>query len=324
MAGIVAITGANGFVGRALSKYLQDKGETVLRLMRQKSEPSTDSFVRFVGDIDASTDWSNVLEGVSVVVHLAARVHVMNDHASAPLDAFRNVNTAGTINLASQAFRAGVQRFIYLSTVKVNGEKTRFGDRINGVGFCETDAPNPSDDYAISKWEAEQALAHISEETGMETVIVRPPLIYGPGVKANFLQLLRLIDKGVPLPLGSIDNRRSLVSLGNLVDFMFECANAPAAAGETFMVADGQDVSTPELIRRMAVFLKRPARLVPVPEALLNLGGNLLGKSAEIERLCNSLQVDIRKAQHVLSWQPPLSLDEGLKQTVAWYQSLKA
>ncbi|MBU0484127.1 MAG: SDR family oxidoreductase [Proteobacteria bacterium] len=315
----VLITGADGFVGRALGVYLAGKGLVVYRAIRQTGDPTIKSDLRVVGDIDATTDWSAALQGVDAVIHLAARVHVMADQASDPLADFRKVNTAGTINLARQAAGVGVRRFVYLSTVKVNGEKTGVSDGGNGRRFSEADPPCPSDHYAISKWEAEQGLAQISADTAMELVIVRPPLVYGPGVRANFLSLMRWIDLGVPLPLGRIDNRRSLVSLENLVDFLFNCLVKPAAAGETFMVADGEDLSTPELIRRIAGLIGRPARLVPVPETLLRLGGRLLGRSAEIERLCGSLQIEIGKAKHLLNWEPPLSMDEGLRRTVNWY-----
>jgi UDP-glucose 4-epimerase len=315
----VLVTGANGFVGSALSEYLEDKKITVRQVVRRNNLAPTKPSDLVVGNIDATTDWTDALQDIDAVAHLAARVHVMNDQVSDPLKEFRKVNTEGTINLARQAANAGVRRFVYLSTVKVNGEQT---DSVNG-GFCETDPPVPSDPYALSKWEAEQALAQISEESGMETVIIRPPLVYGPGVKANFFRLLSLVDKGVLLPLGSIDNRRSLVSLGNLVDFLFRCVKDPAAAGETFMLADGEDVSTPELIRRMAGFMGRPARLIPVPGILLRLGGWLLGKTTETDRLCGSLQIDISKAKRILKWEPPLSLDEGLRETVKWYKSRK-
>ncbi|MEN8173620.1 MAG: SDR family oxidoreductase, partial [Chloroflexota bacterium] len=315
----VLVTGANGFVGTALCEYLEETGDNIQRAIRRKIGNTIKPSEQVVGNIDATTDWFAALHGVDAIVHLAARVHVMNDPISDPLGEFRKVNTEGTINLARQAAAAGVRRFVFLSTIKVNGEKSGPGDEKKSGGFCEADIPNPADDYAVSKWEAEQALSQISEETGMELVIVRTPLVYGSGVKANFVRLLKWIDKGVPLPLGCIDNRRSLVSLENLVAFLFKCIKEPDAAGETFMVADGEDVSTSELIRRIAGFMGRRARLVPVPESLLRLGGRLLGKSAEIDRLCDSLQVDITKAKSVLNWEPPLSLDDGLQKTVDWY-----
>jgi nucleoside-diphosphate-sugar epimerase len=313
----ILVTGANGFVGSALSKHIEEKGDTVRRVIRRKSGARIDPSEYVVGDIDGNINWLSSLDGIDVVVHLAARVHVMNDRAINPLDEFRKVNTEGTKNLARQAANAGVRRFVYLSTVKVHGERTGFGSKSHR--FSESDTPNPSGDYAISKLEAEQGLIQISKETGLEVVFVRSPLVYGPDVKANFLRLLSLIDKGVPLPIGCIDNRRSLVSLENLVDYLFKCIKEPAAANETFMVSDGEDLSTPELVRRIAGFMGRPARLVPVPEALLRLGGRLLGKSAEIDRLCSSLQVDITKAKRVLNWEPPLNIDDGLKKTVDWY-----
>ena len=302
-----------------------------------------------VGDIGPETDWSDALSGIEGIVHLAARVHVMRESAADPLAAFRLVNVASTERLVRQAAEAGVKRLVYISSVKVNGERT--GDRgqrseVRGqekaeVGsqksevrgrrsevrgrecelkevFSEKDVPEPQDPYAVSKWEAEQILAEISSATGIEIVIIRPPLVYGPNVRANFLRLLRWVNKGVPLPLGMVDNRRSLVSLDNLVDFLITCIEHPAAAGETFLVSDGEDLSTPALIRRIALSMNIPARLIPVPVCLLRLGGSLLGKKSEVDRLCGSLQVDISKAKSVLGWKPPLSVDEGLAKTADW------
>lgn len=318
------VTGANGFVGSALCEYLEGKKIAVQRVVRRNVGAVVKPGDHVVETIDATTDWATVLDNVDVVVHLAARVHVMNDHASDPLHEFREVNTRGTANLARQAANSGVKRFVYLSTIKVSGEKTGPEDAKNGIGFCEADLYDISDDYALSKWEAEQALLQISDKSGLEIVIIRPPLVYGPGVKANFLRLMKLLDKGVPLPLGSINNRRSMVYLGNLVDFILECINEPAAAGETFLVADGEDASTPELLKRLAEHMGCPERLLPVPEALLRFGGMMFGKSAEIDRLCGSLMIDISKAKSVLNWNPPFSLDEGLRQTVKWFMSQKS
>jgi nucleoside-diphosphate-sugar epimerase len=315
----VLVTGASGFVGSALCEYIERKGYSVQRAIRRKTGNSINPSEQVVGNIDATTDWTAALHGVEEIVHLAARVHEMIDHAREPLNEFRKVNTEGTINLARQAAGAGVQRFVFLSTIKVNGEKSGPIDEKKGGVFCEDDIPDPAGDYAVSKWEAEEALAQVSEETGMELVIVRTPLVYGPGVKANFFRLLHLVEKGVPLPFGCIDNQRSLVSLENLVDFLWRCIEEPAAAGEIFMVSDGEDVSTPELIRRIAEFMGRPARLINVPESLLRFGEILLGRSGEVDRLCGSLQVDITKAKRMLNWEPPLNIDDGLKKTVDWY-----
>ena len=345
----ILITGANGFIGQALCKRLLADGYQVRGAVRGHEKTEVGCLRSDVGgqrvevgDIGPKTDWSEALKGIDGVVHLAARVHVMRESVADPLAAFRRVNVAGTECLAQQAAEAGVKRFVYISSVKVNGErtdpqitqitrincrkkaqKTQNNPQITPLpsSFSEKDVPCPQDAYAVSKWEAEQLLAGISSATGMETVIIRPPLVYGPNVRANFLRLLRWVNKGIPLPLGMVNNRRSLVSLDNLVDFLITCIEHPAAAGETFLVSDGEDLSTPALIRRIALSMNIPARLIPVPVCLLRLGGSLLGKKSEIDRLCGSLQVDIGKAKGVLGWKPPLSLDEGLAKVADWYQS---
>lgn len=261
-----------------------------------------------VGNIDSFTRWEGAVSGVDTVIHLAARVHMMNDTSTDPLAEFRRVNTEGTLNLARQAAEAGVRRFIFLSSVKVNGE-TGF--------FRESDVEDPQDPYAISKCEAEQGLRRIAAETGMAVVIIRPPLVYGPGVKANFQSLMRAVGKGVPLPLGAIDNRRSLVGIDNLVDLIVTCIDHPAAANETFLVSDGEDLSTPELVRRIARALGKPARLFPVSPALLKAAATLLGRREAVERLLSSLQVDISKTRDLLGWRPPVSVDAGLTRAVS-------
>ena len=253
-------------------------------------------------------DWRKALAGCQVVVHLAARVHVMTDTAKNPLDEFRQVNVKGTLNLARQAAAAGVRRFVFVSSIKVNGEATE-----PGHPFTAEDTPAPLDAYGISKMEAEQGLREISAQTGMEVVIIRPPLVYGPGVKANFAAMMRWLARGVPLPLGAIHNQRSLVALDNLVDLIVTCIAHPAAANQTFLVSDGQDVSTTELLRRMGRAMKRPARLMPVPAGLLEWTAALVGKRDVAQRLCGSLQVDIQKTRQLLGWNPPLTLDQGLK-----------
>jgi UDP-glucose 4-epimerase len=232
----------------------------------------------------------------------------MADKAADPLEEFRRVNVQGTLNLARQAAAAGVRRFVFISSIKVNGEATQLGR-----SFTADDAPAPLDAYGVSKMEAEQGLRELAAQTGMEVIIIRPPLVYGPGVKANFAAMMRWLQRGVPLPLGAIHNQRSLVALDNLVDLIVTCHTHPAAANQTFLVSDGEDVSTSELLRRMGQALDRPARLLPVPQSWLKLAAAMVGKSDVAQRLCGSLQVDISKTRQLLSWTPPLSLDQGLK-----------
>lgn len=261
-----------------------------------------------VGDLEPSTDWSAALNGVAVVVHCAARVHVMVDVAANPLDEFRRINVIGTLNLARQAAAAGVRRFVFISSIKVNGEKTE-----RGHSFSADDTPAQVDAYGVSKMEAEQGLLALSVQTGMEIVIIRPPLVYGPGVKANFASMMRWLRRGVPLPLGALHNERSLVALDNLVDLIVTCLTHRSAAGQIFLVSDGEDVSTTELLRRMGQAMGRPACLIPVPESWLKVAAAMVGKEDVAQRLCGSLQVDIEKTRQLLGWKPPLSLDQGLK-----------
>ncbi|MHB1200374.1 MAG: UDP-glucose 4-epimerase family protein [Polaromonas sp.] len=305
----VLVTGANGFVGCAVWQQLRMSGVQAVGCVR-RSAPFTDmgAAVVTVGDLSAQTDWSVALAGVEAVVHAAARVHVMDDTANDPLAEFRRVNVQGTLNLARQAAAAGVRRFVFISSIKVNGEATQ-----PGQPFIADDAPAPLDAYGVSKMEAEQGLRQIALQTGMEVVIIRPPLVYGPGVKANFAVMMRWLKRGVPLPLGAIHNQRSLVALDNLVDLIITCLTHPAAANQTFLVSDGEDVSTTELLRRMGQAMGRPARLIPVPANWLKLAAAVVGKQDVAQRLCGSLQVDIEKTRRLLGWSPPLSLDEGLK-----------
>jgi len=240
-------------------------------------------------------------------VHCAARVHVMADTAANPLAEFRRVNVQGTLNLARQAAAAGVRRFAFVSSIGVNGAETF------GLPFSAQDVAAPHSPYAVSKYEAELGLQALAAETGMEVVIIRPPLVYGLGAPGNFGSLIRWLRRGVPLPLGAIHNQRSLVSLDNLVDLIVTCLTHPAAINQTFLVSDGEDVSTTELLRRMGQALGRPARLVPVPVSWLKLAAKLVGKPDVAQRLCGSLQVDIEKTRRLLGWTPPLSLDQGLK-----------
>ena len=303
----VLITGANGFVGGALVSALSGAGHTVVPTVR--GAPSLPNQV-LVGEIGPATDWDRALVGCEAVVHLAARVHVMRDEASDPLAEFRRVNSEGTLKLAREAAKAGVKRFVFISTIKVNGEG-------RDEPYRETDVPAPEDAYAVSKWEAEQGLHRIAQETGLEVVILRPPLVYGPGVKANFLRLIQTVARGWPLPLGAIRNRRSVLYLGNFVDAIRRCVEHPAAAGQTFLLDDGQAVSTPDLIRAVARAVGRPARLLAVPVGLIEFVGALLGMRAAVARLAGSLYVDSSAIRSRLGWVPPFSMEAGLAATVA-------
>jgi nucleoside-diphosphate-sugar epimerase len=307
------ITGVTGFVGSALVHRLSADGFVVRGAVRREVVSSGSFEPVMVDAIDGMTEWVNALTGVDAVVHLAARVHVMDEPEADALEAFRRVNVEGTLRLARHAAEAGVRRFVFVSSVKVNGEDTPAGQP-----FREADAPAPEDPYGVSKREAEDGLLALSAETGLEVVIIRPPLVYGPSVGANFGSLLRWVHKGVPLPLGTVtQNLRSLVALDNLVDLIVTCLDHPAAAGETFLVADGEDVSPARLLRKVGDALGRPARLVPVPVWILRAGAAALGKRDMARRLLGSLQVDASKARKVLGWVPPVSLDEGLRRAVA-------
>jgi nucleoside-diphosphate-sugar epimerase len=308
----IAVTGANGFVGRALLKELEERGHGTRALVRSSSAPDRIA----VGDVGPDTDWTAALSGVSTVIHCAARVHVMQDDAADPPAAFRRVNTAGTRRLAAQAADLGVERLVFISTIKVNGESTRYAAGASDP-FTADDSPNPGDPYAVSKWEAESALREIEAQTGLEVVIVRPPLVYGFGVGGNFQSLVAIVKRGLPLPFALVDNRRSLVALPNLVDLLVRCATHPEAPGQTFLVSDDEDLATPELIRRLARAMGGNARLLPVPPAMLRLAGRMTGQSESVERLIGSLQVDISHTRERLGWRPPISVDEGLRAAVA-------
>lgn len=311
------MTGANGFVGKSLCVELHRQGQTVRAVTRSANLQVENIETLSVCSIDGETDWTAALPGVNVVIHLAARVHVMKDTAIDALAEFRRVNVEGTLNLARQAVDAGVQRFLFISSIKVNGEGTFLGQP-----YTAEDQPAPVDPYGISKREAEDALRKLASETGMEVVVIRPPLIYGPGVKANFQSMMHWLDKGIPLPLGAIHNQRSLVALDNLVDLIVTCIHHPAAANQIFLAGDGEDLSTPELLKRMAAALGKKARLMPVPALLLEWGARLFGKQAMARRLCGSLQVDISKARDRLDWMPPVSIDEELRKTAQHYKKL--
>ena len=305
----VFVTGANGFVGSALCERLYKDKRSLFGAVRSLRSQSARPESIEIGSISSTTNWTSALRNMQQVVHLAARVHVMADQNADPLAEFRCMNVEATVNLARQAAAAGVRRFIYLSSVKVNGEFTK-SDRF----FTADDLPAPEDPYGLSKLEAEQALRQIASETGMEVVIIRPPLVYGPGVKANFKSMMDWLARGIPLPLAAVtENRRSLVALDNLVDLIFTCLNHPAAVNQTFMVSDGEDLSTADLLQRLGEAQGTPARLFYAPVTALKLGAALIGKQSIYPRLCGSLQVDISKTRWLLDWTPPVSVDEGLR-----------
>jgi nucleoside-diphosphate-sugar epimerase len=310
----ILVTGATGFLGASLLRHLCVQGYCSTAASRRKIVDMPLSVVTCIVDgVGAETDWSVPLRGQDVVVHCAARVHVMRDTSVDPLEAFRAVNLHGTINLARQAKEAGVKRFIFLSSVGVNGAETF------DAPFSESDVARPHSPYAMSKYEAELGLRVVAEQTGLEVVIIRPPLVYGAGAPGNFQSLVRWLLRGVPLPLGAIKNRRSYVALGNLVDLLVVCLDHPAAANQTFMVSDGEDLSTTDLLTRMGSALGKPATLLSVPMVLLKFGAAVLGKRDIAQRLCGSLQVDGGKARRLLGWTPPLSVDEGLRQAAEGY-----
>lgn len=323
----VLVTGASGLVGRAVLRQLHAMSsvQAVGSVRRAEAFNGGEASVVTVGDLSEQTDWSAALAGVEIVIHTAARVHVMNDVELDPLAIYRRVNVQGTLDLAGQAAAAGVRRFVFVSSVKVNGEATSVshpGPLPMGAKeqFHADDVPAPQDPYGISKMEAEQGLRDIAAQTGMQVVIIRPPLVYGPGVKANFRVMMRWLALGVPLPLGAVThNRRSLVALDNLVDLIVTCITHPAAANQTFLVSDGEDLSTADLLRRMGLALGKRARLISVPPAVLKLGAAMVGKPELAQRLCGSLQVDISKTRQVLGWTPPLSVAEGLKKAAEGY-----
>jgi nucleoside-diphosphate-sugar epimerase len=306
----VLVTGATGFVGTALCRELTARGITLRRAVRRTAASMMNDVDVVVGELGALTEWDEALRNVDVVIHLAARTHVMHDTFPDPLAEYRRINVAATQALAKAAGNAGVRRFIFLSSVKVNGEKT------GGRPFTERDTPLPEDDYGVSKWEAEQALQQIAAAFTMETVVLRSPLLYGPGVKGNFLSLMRAIDRRLPLPFASVRNRRSLLYVGNLVDAIVACLDHPAAAGKTYLLADDEGVSTHDLVRAIAGALGKPARLLPFSPALLKLAGAMFNRSAAMSRLLGSLQVDSGKIRDELDWRPGCTMAEGLRETV--------
>ena len=303
----VFVTGGSGFVGRRLVQQLRDDSRAVTVAVRNGSASLTPPVFQFDGLL-AYQDWAEGVVGHDVVIHSAARVHVMDEQSAEPLAEFRKVNVDGTLNLARQSAAAGVKRFIFISSIKVNGEAT-----LNGKTFFASDKPVPEDAYGQSKLEAEQGLIQLAANTGMEMVIIRPPLVYGPGVKGNFASMIKLVEKGLPLPLGAIHNKRSLIGIDNLVDLIIRCIDHPAAANQVFLAGEGEDLSTTELLRGVGQAMGKPARLIPVPAGLLQFGAMLLGKEAMAQRLLGSLQLDISKTCELLDWKPPYTVEEGLK-----------
>ena len=298
----IFLTGASGFVGNYLLKRL--KGNDVSLILRNNNVAG---YKARIANLNQSVDLSDDLDGMDVVIHCAARAHIMNDSSLSPLDEYRKVNVDATMNLARQAASAGVKRFIYLSSIKVNGERTYPNEP-----FRSSDQPQPEDPYGVSKLEAELGLKEIALDTGMELVIIRPPLVYGPGVKGNFASLLKLTMKRLPLPLGRISNKRSMVSVQNLVDLIVTCIDHPNAANQTFLVSDDEDLSTSDLFRRLGSAARLPARLINIPVGVLRFFARLVGKEIAIDRLTGSLQVDISHTKQVLDWKPPYTVDEGL------------
>jgi nucleoside-diphosphate-sugar epimerase len=307
----VLVTGASGFIGRALCRTLMERGYSVRAALRGAGASPTASECVRVGDLGEPMDWYPALRNIDAVVHLAARVHVMREQAKDPLNEFRRVNVAGTRRLLEMAADSGVRRFVYVSSIKVNGERT------NGRPFDALDLPRPEDYYGQSKLEAEQAVKELAPASGIEWAIVRPPLVYGPGVGGNFRRLLQLVDSGLPLPLKFEANRRSLISVSNLADLLVLACYHPRAAGQVLLVSDGEDLSTAELIRRLAHAHGRSARFLPIPAALMERVGKTLGFSKQLGRLSDSLQVDSRAVRQLLDWYPPLTVDQALQQTAA-------
>ncbi len=311
----IIVTGATGFVGSRLLQLLLVKKYDITAVSRKLVHGLPLSVkVHLVENIGSDTDWAAILQGVNIVIHTAARAHIMEDKSSDPLSEFRKVNVDGTLNFARQSAEAGVKRFVFISSVKVNGEATELGKP-----FTEVVDSVPVDPYGLSKYEAEQGLRALSTETGMEVVIVRAPLVYGAGVKANFKTLMKWLACGIPLPLGAINNGRSLLALDNLVDFILTCIAHPAAANQTFLASDDHDLSTSELLKLLGGALGKPARLFSVPASWIKIATKLFGKSAIYQRLCGSLQVDISKAKNMLSWTPPISIEEGLKRAATGF-----
>lgn len=316
----ILITGASGFIGHSLVHKLFKKNSYELMVAIRNNTDFDFAIEKYYYDGFPLHDKTcDIVNEVDFIVHTAARAHIINDDLSDPLTAYRSINTKGTLQLAELAARSGVKRFIYLSSIKVNGEISE-----RGKPFSENDICTPTDPYAVSKYEAENGLIEISNKTGMEVVIIRPPLVYGPGVKANFLSMMKWLYKDVPLPFGSIHNKRSIVALDNLVDLILTCIEHPAAANEVFLVSDGDDLSTTELLTRVSSSLGKKSRLFPVNQQLLEIALKLIGKKDLGLRLCGTLQVDISKAKKLLNWTPLISVDEGLHKTAQYFIESKS
>jgi len=308
----VLVTGASGFIGRALCEKILTKGWQVRGIFRTGSDLSRlpDGVEAFlIAAIDSDTNWVDALSGIDTVVHLAARVHIMDDPSVDPLVEYRKVNVEGTRCLGIAAAKAGIKRFVYISSIKVNGEG-------RASAYTEDDDEAPEDPYGLSKWEAEQELHKIADKSSIEVVIIRPPLVYGPGVKANFLRLLKIVKCGIPLPLASIKNQRSFIYLENMVDAIITCINRSKAAGHTFLVSDGKNISTPELIKQIAMAMGKPALLFSIPPFLIQLAGKFTGKSSAIDRLLDSFTIDSSRIRKELEWNPPYTMKEGIEVTV--------
>jgi nucleoside-diphosphate-sugar epimerase len=320
----VLVTGGTGFIAQTLFSKMDSESWNVRTTVRNENDLDRlpKGVLGFVtGKLEAFTDWEPLLEGVDSVVHLAARVHVMKEAASDPLAAFRQVNVVATERLAREATKAGVRRFIFVSSIGVCGQEV---NKQTGLCYSEADAPAPYNPYTISKWEAEQILHRISKETGLQSVVLRPPLVYGPDAPGNFDRLITLVYRGLPLPLAGVKNRRSFVYVGNLTSSILACLKYPKALCQTFLVSDGEDLSTPELIRRIAHALGRPARLLPFPASLLRLAGWLTGQTETTDRLLNTLVVDSSKIRRTLDWTPPYSIGQGLQRTAEWFKAKEA
>ena len=328
MTGNILVTGADGFIGARLCQTLRHNGAGVCAAVRDAKHPAqtvrsvSSDKIRYCssGSIGPETEWGNMLDNVDVVVHLAAMNSNNAQHRAENLELFRRVNVSATKNLARQSASAGVRRLIFLSSVKVNGECSSTSDEISRC-FSELDPPAPADPYAISKWEAEQALGEIAQETGLDVVIIRPPLVYGPGVSGNFLKLMKIVRSGMWLPLNGLDNRRSMIYLDNLVDFIQCCITHPAAAGGLFFVSDMHDISTSELLRTLSMLMHKSPHLFSMPQCLIRAAGHISGKQGITDRLLNSLRVDTSRASSVLGWTPPVMMEKGLEKTVNWFSS---
>ncbi|MFM0372945.1 UDP-glucose 4-epimerase family protein [Paraburkholderia aspalathi] len=313
----VLVTGANGFVGQAVSQALLQRGDSVVGVVRrpQTTVEGVREWLFDANDFEGIDQRWPVATRCDAVIHLAARVHMKHETTADPIAAYRATNVTGALRVAAAARRAGARRFVFVSSIKAVGESSA------GRPITEADEPAPTDPYGISKLEAERALIDYGRESGLEVVIVRPPLVYGPGVRANFLQLMSAIANGVPLPLGSIAARRSLLFVDNLADALVHCTTDPRAVGETFHVTDGRDLSVSELARALATQLHAPARLIPVPVGLLSLAGRLTGRSAQVDRLIGELRLDSSHIRERLGWYPPYTVEHGLLETAAWYRS---